>query len=150
MKSNKDKGTQFENEFASILSRHGFWVHLFQDNKNGQPCDVVAARNGRTHLFDCKDCEGEMFRLSRMEENQINAMQLFEMTGNSRGMFAVRFPGNRIYLVAYWELKALRDNGVKSISSEECRTRGTELERWLRYRDETEDWSDEDACHDWQ
>lgn len=78
----------FEREFAGKLAKNRFWVHRFQDNKNGQPCDVIAARNGKTYLFDCKDCAGA-FQLSRVEENQYNAMYLFHLTGNSRGMFAV-------------------------------------------------------------
>ena len=50
--SNKSAGTQFEREFASRLAAEGFWVHRFQDNKNGQPCDVIAARDGEAYLFD--------------------------------------------------------------------------------------------------
>ena len=44
----------FEREFAGKLAKNRFWVHRFQDNKNGQPCDVIAARNGKTYLFDQK------------------------------------------------------------------------------------------------
>ena len=69
--SNKSAGTMFEREFAGKLAKNRFWVHRFQDNKNGQPCDVIAARNGKTYLFDCKDCAGA-FQLSRVEENQYN------------------------------------------------------------------------------
>lgn len=47
--SNKSAGTQFEREFAARLAAEGFWVHRFQDNKNGQPCDVIAARNGEAY-----------------------------------------------------------------------------------------------------
>lgn len=41
--SNKSAGTQFEREFASRLAAEGFWVHRFQDNKNGQPCDTFVS-----------------------------------------------------------------------------------------------------------
>ncbi len=90
--SNKSAGTQFEREFASRLAAEGFWVHRFRDNKNGQPCDVIAARDGEAYLFDCKDCKTDMFSLRRVEENQFNAMRLFDTTGNRRGMFAIRYP----------------------------------------------------------
>ena len=50
--SNKSAGTQFEREFAARLAAEGFWVHRFQDNKNGQPCDVIAARNGEAGLMN--------------------------------------------------------------------------------------------------
>ena len=46
--SNKSNGTDFEKEFAQKLSDHGFWVHRMQDNQNGEPFDVIAARDGET------------------------------------------------------------------------------------------------------
>ena len=113
--SNKSAGTQFEREFAARLAAEGFWVHRFQDNKNGQPCDVIAARNGEAYLFDCKDCKTDAFSLRRVEENQFNAMRLFDTTGNRRGMFAIRYPDQEIYLVDYEIVKIIRNNGKSSI-----------------------------------
>lgn len=150
MENNKKDGTQFEKNFAFILSNRGFWVHLFQDNKNGQPCDVVASRNGHTYLFDCKDCKGDTFRLSRMEENQLNAMELFEITGNSRGRFAVRFPGNEIYLSDYRTLKALRDSGVSGLKREDFQIYGQGLQSWLNYRDKVDEWRGSNESDDWK
>ena len=120
----------FEREFAGKLAKNRFWVHRFQDNKNGQPCDVIAARNGKTYLFDCKDCAGA-FQLSRVEENQYNAMLLFHMTGNSRGMFAVRFQGAPVYLVDFQVLKHLKNEGRKGIPKSAMPTYGRTLESWL-------------------
>ena len=68
--SNKSVGTKFEQKFAEILAERGYWVHLLQQNKNGQPCDVIACRDGNTYLFDCKDCETGILRLSRVADNQ--------------------------------------------------------------------------------
>ena len=138
MVSNKTAGSRFEKEFAGILADHWFWVHLFQDNKNGQPCDVIAAKNGRAYLIDCKDCQSEIFPLSRIEENQINAMILFSMMGNAPGMFAIRFPDRKIYLLQYTELQELQEAGFKRINETVCRTQGIPLEQWL-------EWSDRDA-----
>ena len=149
-RNNKKEGTQFEKDFASILAEHWFWVHLFQDNKNGQPCDIVAARNGHTYLFDCKDCKNNQFKLSWMEENQLNAMHLFEMTGNSRGKFAIRFSEDEIYLVDYWVLKNLQDNGIKSIDRRGCQIHGQSFWAWLEHRDKVDGWSEEHADHNWQ
>ena len=148
--SNKAIGTKFEREFAEILASQGFWVHLFQDNRNGQPCDVMAARNGRTWLFDCKECQGSFFLLSRMEENQYNAMHLFEMTGNSRGKFAVRFSQEEIYLVDYWQLKVLMSKGLKRIDRMDCRIYGEDLQVWLNIRNSIDGWSGKDAGYHWQ
>lgn len=151
--SNKAIGTQFERDFAAALYENGFWVHLFQDNYNGQPCDVIAARNGHTYLFDCKDCKGIFFRLDRMEENQLNAMRLFELTGNSRGKFVIRFEGGKIYLVDYWQLEALRNKGYKQIAPVDAGIYGMELSVWLSGQNAADGWSREgwdDADHYWQ
>ena len=131
MWNNKKSGTQFEKEFAFILAEKWFWVHLFQDNRNGQPCDVIAAKDGAAYLFDCKDCELGHFPLNRMEENQYNAMKLFQLTGNRSGMFAIRFPGQEIYLVDFEVLKKLRDKGMKRITQEEIHIYGRPLDDWL-------------------
>ena len=141
--SNKAAGTQFEKEFSQTLSEHGFWVHLFQDNRNGQPCDVIAARSGRAYLIDCKDCQKDFFRLSRMEENQLNAMKLFELTGNGSGKFAIRFSPSETYMVNYWQLATLRDKGYKKINQMDCRLYGMEFSAWLAWRDRVDGWSGE-------
>lgn len=148
--NNKRAGTAFERDFAALLSGNGFWVHLFQDNRNGQPCDVVAARGGHTYLFDCKDCQRDSFLLRRMEENQYNAMHLFELAGNSRGKFAIRFPGGEIYLVDYWQLGVLRDKGVKRIGPEDCRLYGGEFTAWLDARNRVDGWGGKDGDHHWE
>lgn len=136
--SNKSIGTQFENEFADILAENRFWVHNFQDNKNGQPCDVIASKNGKSFLFDCKDCETKFFQLRRMEENQLSAMTLFEMYGNEPGMFAIRFPTTHIYLMNFRKMKEMRDTGFKRIDETICKALGMRLEEWLLfwYREE--------------
>ncbi len=149
-KGNKRAGSAFERQFARRLADAGFWVHIFQDNKNGQPCDVIAAKDGEAYLFDCKDCEKGYFRLERMEENQLNAMKLFRMTGNAGGMFAVRFPEREIYLADYRVLRDLKDQGVKSLGRHEMRGYARSLEDWLM---ETERCgggeAGSDARHDW-
>ena len=127
--SNKSNGTAFERKFAEILSAEGFWAHCLKDNVNGQPFDVIASKNGRTYVFDCKDCQTDRFALSRIEENQRNAMRLWAETGNQKGMFAVKFSG-RIYLLQHTALEILLENGVKSISEIEARRCGRTLEQW--------------------
>ena len=89
--SNKSMGTAFEREFAELLAEKGFWVHRLQDNQNGQPFDIIAVKNGRAYAFDCKDCAGRSFPLSRIEENQRLAMERWEECGNGTGYFAVHF-----------------------------------------------------------
>ena len=129
--SNKKTGSDFESWFAGELSENGFWVHRFQDNKNGQPCDLIAAQDGEAYLFDCKSCEKDSFCLSRIEENQRNAMELFYKTGNRRGMFAIRFPENLIYLVDYQVMEGIRKRGMKRIDKKGIALYGRPLEGWL-------------------
>lgn len=129
--SNKSAGTRFERDLASILSDNWFWVHLFQDNKNGQPCDVIAAKHGKSYLIDCKECETKFFQLRRMEENQLNAMTLFEMLGNEPGLFAIRFPTGHIYMMHYRKMKEMWDADFKKIDETVCRARGLRIEEWL-------------------
>ncbi len=149
--SNKAVGNQFESRFAMFLSDHGFWVHRFQDNRNGQPCDVIAARSGHAYLFDCKDCQGEWFLLHRLEENQYHAMKLFELSGNSRGMFVIQFHvPEEIYLVEYWQLSAMKDRGVKRIGRLDCQLYGRELRAWIRNKNQTDGWCEEDGDLHWK
>jgi len=148
--NNKQAGTEFEKAFAGILAENWFWVHLFQDNRNGQPCDVIAARNGQTHLFDCKDCQGDFFQLNRMEENQYNAMKLFELTGNNKGMFAIRFRDEKIYLLEYDRIKELQTADFKRINSTVCRTQGKSLEEWLEQWNTEDSRGDQNADRDWK
>lgn len=133
--SNKSIGTAFERELAQILSIHGFWAHCLKDNQNGQPFDVIAARNGISYVFDCKDCQGKTFQLKRIEENQHNAMALWAATGNRSGLFAIRFK-DHIYLVPHKMLQILQENGTAGITEADAYRYGRSIDRWLSHQDE--------------
>ncbi len=136
--SNKDRGTAFEKDFAGILAVQGFWVHRLQDNKNGQPFDIIAAKNGHTYAIDCKDCQSDVFLLKRMEENQRNAMLLWKKCGNREPVFAVRYPDDEIWLFGYSVLCYLESKGWKQIRKEDAETAGMKLEEFWEY--ENCDW----------
>lgn len=133
--SNKAVGTAFENEFAEILFQNGFWAHKIQDNHNGQPFDVIAAKNGETFVFDCKDCAGYYFFLRRMEENQKNAMQLWIECGNKNALFAVRYSddllGSETYLFDFLFLMDLLKHGENHITRGNASRCGISLEEFL-------------------
>ena len=106
--SNRKIGDDFEVEFASILAANGFWVHRLKQNSAGQPFDIIAVRNGYAAAIDCKVCEKDVFEISRVEENQANAMTLWSDCGNGRGWFAVKFSDETIFMLSfawieYWE-----------------------------------------------
>lgn len=129
--SNKSTGTKFELELSETLAGRGFWVHRLQDNQNGQPCDLIACRNGQAWLIDCKNCQGDFFQLSRMEENQRNAMTLFRSTGNRGGLFAIRFSSGRIYMIPYQRLIEQEQMGMKRLHATHCAAYGMNLEYWM-------------------
>lgn len=128
--TNKKIGNDFESDFCEILFEQGFWVHNFAQNQDGQPADVIAARNGKTYLIDCKVCSVRGFALSRMEENQDLSMELWKSTGNGEGWFAVLI-GEQIVMIPHFTVKALR--ATQSYMNElELREYGTPLKKWLK------------------
>ena len=75
-------------------------------------------------------------------------MQFFYVTGNSRGMFAVRYPDEMIFLVDFQLLDSLKHDGKKSISRADMTTYGRTLESWLEELKVTRT-GDRDGCGDW-
>lgn len=128
--TNKKIGNDFESDFCEILFNEGFWVHNMAQNASGQPADVIAARNGKTYLIDCKVCSVRGFALSRMEENQDLSMELWKACGNGEGWFAVLI-GEQIAMIPHFTVKALR-NQQSCMNEMEIREYGTPLEKWLK------------------
>lgn len=130
--SNKKSGNQFEAELCEILSKHGFWVHNLAQNSAGQPADVIAVKNGSAYLIDCKVCSNGRFALSRIEENQSLAMELWRDCGNGNGWFALKF-GDKVHMVSHYLLQLL---GKKNSSITEKMSQVTDLtlEKWLEVR----------------
>lgn len=128
--SNKKNGTVFEQDFAKLLAGYGFWVHLLQDNRNGQPFDVIAAKAGETYVFDCKDCQNGVFPLNRIEENQECAMRLWQECGNREGMFALKFPSG-IRMLSYTTAMELIEIGHRRLSGFRIRENTVTFEEWI-------------------
>lgn len=128
--SNKKLGNSFESELCEILSAYGFWCHNLAQNAAGQPADVIAVKNGKAYLIDCKVCStGKGFALNRMEENQDLAMELWNECGNGQGWFAMKLPTGDIYMLPHFDIKACRH--IKShLSPAEIFELGKSLERW--------------------
>ena len=90
MASNKKLGNDFETALCEALSQRGYWAHNLAQNQAGQPADVIAVKNSHAYLIDCKVCSSNGFPLSRVEENQDLAMQLWKYCGNGEGWFALK------------------------------------------------------------
>lgn len=129
--SNKSVGVAFEKQFSRQLSEKGFWVHRLRDNENGQPFDIIAAKDGETLVFDCKNCMSSGFYLRRMEENQINAMKLWRDCGNEEGIFAVKYPDDAVFLFPVSDLEEAKISGIRYIGREHAKYYGVRLETWL-------------------
>lgn len=131
--SNKKLGNSFEAELCEILSEHGFWCHNLAQNSSGQPADVIAARNGKAYLIDCKVCStAKGFALSRVEENQYLSMSLWEDCGNGQGWFAMKLPNGTIIMVPDIVVKAWSfDHSYMSAS--DIFENGKSLEKWVMW-----------------
>ena len=102
----KKIGAEFENEFCSLLSSKGYWVHFCTPNRSGaQPCDVIASKNGIPYMIYSKTTVKPIFIIKRMEDNQIFAMEKWISCGNPNPLIAIKHDG-KVYLLSYEELKA--------------------------------------------
>ena len=107
MVSHRKAGNLFEREFCRLLADKGFWAHNLAQNSAGQPFDILAARNGKCYAIDCKVCEHDIFKLSRIEENQALAMTLWRKTGNGEGWFALQMSDKSIVMFSFQALEDL-------------------------------------------
>ena len=128
--SNKSSGTGFECDFAEYMAEKGYWAHVFQNNRNGQPFDIILAKDGNTQAGDCKVCEKDIFRLERVEENQYSAMILWRQTGNGEGWFALRMTNGEVWFIS---LEAMERAMLtrRSLYWSEIKQFGITLEEWV-------------------
>lgn len=130
MASNKKLGNRYENKVANYLAEKGFWVHILQQNKSGQPADlIVVNKKGIAFLIDCKECSTQGFYLSRLEENQDLAMTKFREVSGNTGWFAIGFK-NIDYMVSHLDLKAIKDMGYTKLLQPNLKKGTITLEMW--------------------
>ena len=129
--TNKKIGNDFEQELCEKLSEYGFWCHNLAVKSEGQPADVIAARNGKAYLIDCKVCStNKGFALSRMEENQELAMTLWKECGNGDGWFAILLAGI-VYMIPHFTIEAFA-NSQAYLSPKEIFEYGKPLDKWVK------------------
>lgn len=130
--SNRKDGTDFERELCEKLRNYGFWVYHCPQSADGQPADIIAARDCETYLIDAKVCKSDTFTLSRVEENQRLAMRYFYDCGNRVGWFALR-TSEDIYMIPLDYLESLIHNGETKLSFELIQHFGRRLGSWVKY-----------------
>lgn len=130
MASNRKVGNDFESDLCDIFAEHGFWVHNLAQKIAGQPADVIAVRNRRAYLIDCKVCStSKGFSLKRMEDNQDLSMTLWQECGNGEGWFAILLAG-QIYMIPHTVIKAY--SKLQSyLSPSEISLLGRAVEDWV-------------------
>lgn len=112
--NNKKLGTQFEQEFCTLLAQCGYWAHFITPDKAGsQPFDVIACKDNKPYAFDCKTCEADTFNISRLEDNQIMAFEKWLRCNNEYAYIAVKHKGI-VRLIEYSELKAKKSIKLES------------------------------------
>lgn len=130
LNNNRKTGTSFEHELCVALAEKGFWAHNLAQKSGGQPFDVFAARNGHSYPIDCKVCENDTFRLSRMEENQLSSMTLWRETGNGEGWFALKLSDGEVFMLSFTFLAKVSMTSP-TLNREQIKWYGLTLERWV-------------------
>ena len=128
---NRRVGTGFEKQLCMSLSGYGFWAHNLAQNSQGQPFDIIAARNGRSYPIDCKDCAKDIFKMERIEENQSSAMFLWRETGNGEGWFALRLKDGEVYFLKFSVLNDLRLY-LSELPASGIKRFGIPFEEWVK------------------
>lgn len=108
---------EFEEHLVEVIGLQGYWASSFpKANDGSQPSDIIAVNKKEKHLIDAKVCSSGRFALSRVEDNQRSAMELFKERADGRGWFALLFPGDMIYMIPAEIIFNMIDSGVKSFS----------------------------------
>ena len=96
--NNKRLGNSFEKEYAEILRSYGYWVTFLSPKQNigSQPCDLIAIKDDKPVLIDCKTCSSRLFPISRIEENQRQAFKRYSKCGNTDFILAIKY-NDKIY-----------------------------------------------------
>lgn len=130
--NNRKMGNSFEAEFCEILAAHGFWAHNMAQNSAGQPADVIAAKRDSSTLIDCKVCSNRGFVLSRIEDNQHLAMEMWEDRVGTCCWFALKLNDGAIFLFAHVALMNYAKHGAKQINEQFIRENGVPLDEWMK------------------
>lgn len=129
---NKVNGNRFEQELSHRLADAGWWVHVLQQNKAGQPADIIAVSRSETVLIDCKvisDYRG--FPFSRIEENQRLAMARFHARTRGECYFALRLPDGQVRMLNMKRVEMLETAGAASIGMQDMSHYTMSIGEWI-------------------
>lgn len=133
---NRTTGGRFEQDLSHLLHEHGFWVHVLQQNKAGQPADIIALRGSFHTLIDCKVIsDNKGFPFERVEENQKYAMRMFQRRTGELCWFALRLPDGSMWMVPLEKIETLKGRGKRRLTDHDIRTETWPIERWLNWKE---------------
>lgn len=133
---NRTTGGRFEQDLSHLLHEHGFWVHVLQQNKAGQPADIIALRGSFHTLIDCKVIsDNKGFPFERVEENQKFAMRMFQRRTGELCWFALRLPDGSMWMVPLEKIETLKGRGKRRLTDHDIRTETWPIERWLHWKE---------------
>lgn len=116
-------GREAERFVAEFLSERKYFVGDFNKSSSGQqPFDQIAINYNSVLAYDVKHCKTDYFPFSRIEDNQIRALDYIGNLNNEavETMILIVYEGI-IYYLSFSLFKTLKVIGFKSI-------RPTELE----------------------
>ena len=116
---NRTTGGKFEQELSHILAENGFWCHVLQQNKAGQPADIIAIRGKFHTLIDCKVCDQGYFSFDRIEDNQRSAMRRFFNRCGELCYFALKLPDDSIRMISLSRIETISGRGKHRIADKD-------------------------------
>lgn len=132
---NRSTGGKFEQELSHMLAERGFWCHVLQQNKAGQPADIIAVKGKFHTLIDCKVCDQGYFSFDRIEDNQRSAMRQFFRKAGELSYFALKLPNDEIRMVSLERAETIRNRGKNRISAEDMHKETWHIQDWLESSD---------------
>ena len=129
---NRTQGGRFEQDLSHILAEDGFWVHVLQQNKSGQPADIIAIKGKFHTLIDCKVISDDKgFPFERVEENQKYAMRMFTRKCGEMCYFALRLPDGEVRMINREKIETLLCRGRKRLTAKDMEKDTWPLDDWL-------------------
>ena len=139
---NRSTGGRFEQELSHMLADAGFWVHVMQQNKAGQPADIIAVKGVYHTLIDCKVCDKGFFSFDRIEENQKMAMRMFQRKCENLCYFALKMADGSMWMISLERIETLKGRGKKRLTMDDLNGgQAWRMDNWL---DSSDIWSEKD------
>lgn len=88
---NHEIGKITEFNAAKFFSKKGYWVYQCPKTPDGQPADLIVAKDNKITLVEVKHCKNDRFNLSRIEPNQFTSYKFFKRKGNTSHKILIVF-----------------------------------------------------------